>query len=101
MIIQMSISRQREYIADATGAELLNDPLPLADALETLQRGAEAVPMQVNQAAAPLYIVNPLASNLGARKAMSSLFSTHPPTEERVARLRRMAGQPDMRLQSF
>jgi heat shock protein HtpX len=100
-IIQMSISRQREYIADATGAELLDDPLPLADALETLQRGAEAVPMEVNQAAAPLYIVNPLASNLGARKAMSSLFSTHPPTEERVARLRRMAGQPDMRMQSF
>jgi heat shock protein HtpX len=101
VIIQMSISRQREYIADATGAELLNDPLPLADALETLQRGAEAVPMQVNQAAAPLYIVNPLASNLGAKKAMSGLFSTHPPTEERVARLRRMGGQPDMRLQSF
>ena len=50
MIIQLAVSRQREYVADATGAELLGDPLPLADALETLHRGAEAIPMKVNPA---------------------------------------------------
>jgi len=89
VVIQMAISRQREYVADATGAEFLGDPLPLADALVRLHRGAEVVPMQVNQAAAPLYIVNPLA---GFGRKMSGLFSTHPPMEERVARLRAMAG---------
>lgn len=99
IVIQMAISRQREYVADATGARLLNDPLPLADALETLQRGAIAVPMQVNQAAAPLYIVNPLAA-LGGRR-MAGLFSTHPPTEERVSRLRAMAGERELELQRF
>ena len=104
-IIQMSISRQREYIADATGAELLGDPLPLADALGTLQRGAEAIPMKVNQSAAPLFIVNPLAANARAQArgggGARRLFSTHPPMEERIERLRRMAGQPSMRLSSF
>lgn len=90
MIIQMAISRQREYVADATGAELLGDPNPLADALETLHRGAERIPMQVNQATAPMYIVNPLASLHG--RGMANLFSTHPPMEERVARLRAMNG---------
>jgi heat shock protein HtpX len=86
MIIQMAISRQREYVADATGAELLGDPHPLADALETLHRGAAAIPMQVNSATAPLYIVNPLAWLHG--RGMANLFSTHPPMEERIARLR-------------
>ena len=90
MIIQMAISRQREYVADATGTELLGDPNPLADALETLHRGAERIPMQVNQATAPMYIVNPLASLHG--RGMANLFSTHPPMEERVARLRAMNG---------
>jgi heat shock protein HtpX len=90
MIIQMSISSQREYVADATGAELIGDPNPLADALETLHRGAERIPMEVNSAAAPLYIVNPLASLHG--RGFSNLFSTHPPMEERVARLRAMSG---------
>ena len=66
-IIQMAISRQREYVADATGAQLLGDPNPLADALETLQRGAEAIPMKVNPSAAPLFIVNPLAANARGR----------------------------------
>ena len=103
-IIQMAISRQREFVADATGAELLGDPLPLADALGTLQRGAEAIPMQVNQAAAPLYIVNPLAANARAHArggGASRLFSTHPPMEERIARLRLMAGEPSLRLGTF
>lgn len=98
-ILQMAISRQREYVADATGAELLGDPLPLADALSKLQAGADRIPMQVNQAAAPLYIVNPLAALRG--RGMSNLFSTHPPTEERIARLRRMAGMRGMELATF
>lgn len=96
-VIQMAISRQREYVADATGAELLGDPMPLAEALERLQRGAEAIPMQVNQASAPLYIVSPLAANArGGRGGggLGRLLSTHPPMEERISRLRRMAGQP-------
>lgn len=97
MIVQMAISRQREYVADATGAQLLGDPNPLADALGTLQRGSEVIPMQVNQATAPLYIVNPLTWLHG--RGMSKLFSTHPPMEERIARLRAMTGhvgQPSM-----
>ncbi len=105
-IIQMAISRQREYVADATGAQLLGDPNPLADALETLQRGAEAIPMKVNPSAAPLFIVNPLASNARDRggrggRGMGQLFSTHPPMEERIARLRRMAGASSLQLQTF
>jgi heat shock protein HtpX len=100
-ILQMAISRQREYVADTTGAELLGDPLPLADALGKLQIGANAVPMEVNQASAPLYIVNPLSSGKGRGRKMANLFSTHPPMEERIERLRRMAGQPSMALQTF
>jgi heat shock protein HtpX len=88
-IIQLAISRQREYQADLTGAELLGDPEPLASALENLQRGAEQVPMQVNPAAAPMYIVNPLAALNG--RGASKLFSTHPPMEERIRRLRALA----------
>jgi heat shock protein HtpX len=90
-IMQMAISRQREYVADATGAQLVGDPIPLADALQTLHRGAEAIPMAVNPAAAPLYIVNPLAALHG--RGFSRLFSTHPPMEERVARLQAMRGE--------
>ncbi|MCB0872993.1 MAG: zinc metalloprotease HtpX [Actinobacteria bacterium] len=88
MVVQMAISRQREYIADATGARFLGDPMPLADALVRLHQGAHAIPMNVNQAAAPLYIVNPLS---GFGRKMSGLFSTHPPMEERVRRLRAMS----------
>lgn len=108
VIIQMAVSRQREYVADATGAELIGDPNPLADALETLHRGAEAIPMRVNPSAAPLFIVNPLAANArmanargGRRGGMTSLFSTHPPMEERVARLRRMAGASSLQIPTF
>jgi heat shock protein HtpX len=103
VIIQMAISRQREYVADATGAELVGDPNPLADALETLQRGAEAIPMKVNPSAAPLFIVNPLAAHARGRggQGVRTLFSTHPPMEERVARLRRMAGASSLQLQTF
>ena len=74
MIIQLSISRQREYLADATGAEILGAPDPLADALESLERGAEAIPMKVNPSAEPLYIVNPLRGG-----GVAGMFATHPP----------------------
>ena len=101
-IIQMAISRQREYQADATGAQLMGDPIPLADALESMQRTANAIPMKVNDAAAPMYIVNPLSSQAHGRAGrVHKLFSTHPPTEERVARLRRMAGMASLELQTF
>jgi heat shock protein HtpX len=90
MILQMAISRQREFQADATGAEFLGDGNGLADALETLERGSHAIPMPVNPASAPLYIVNPLAAFNG--RAMMKLFSSHPPTEERVRRLRSLSG---------
>ena len=84
-IIQLSISRQREYAADAGGAEICGNPESLASALLRLEQGAEAIPMQVNQAAEPLYIVKPFKG-----KGIAGLFSTHPPIEERVRRLRQM-----------
>jgi heat shock protein HtpX len=84
-IIQLSISRQREYAADAGGAEICGNPESLASALLRLEQGAKQMPMQVNQAAEPLYIVRPFSS-----KGMAGLFSTHPPIEERVKRLRQM-----------
>jgi heat shock protein HtpX len=85
-IVQMSISRQREYAADATGARICGAPNALADALERLESGAKAMPMQVNAAAEPLYIVKPFSA-----RGVAGLFSTHPPIEERVRRLRAMA----------
>jgi heat shock protein HtpX len=84
-IIQLAISRQREYSADATGAEISGNPESLASALLRLEEGAKAIPMQVNQAAEPLYIVKPFSG-----RGIASLFSTHPPIEERVRRLRQM-----------
>ncbi|MGA8746866.1 MAG: zinc metalloprotease HtpX [Solirubrobacterales bacterium] len=84
-IIQLAISRQREYAADAGGAEISGNPESLASALLRLEQGAAAMPMQVNQAAEPLYIVKPFSS-----KGLAGLFSTHPPIEERVKRLRQM-----------
>jgi heat shock protein HtpX len=84
-LIQLAISRQREYAADATGAEICGNPESLASALLRLEEGAKAIPMQVNQAAEPLYIVKPFSGG-----GIASLFSTHPPIEERVRRLRQM-----------
>jgi heat shock protein HtpX len=84
-IIQLSISRQREYSADAGGAEICGNPESLASALLRLEQGAAAMPMQVNQASEPLYIVKPFSA-----KGIAGLFSTHPPIEERVKRLRQM-----------
>jgi heat shock protein HtpX len=82
MLLQLAISRQREYLADNTAAELLGRGRPLADALGTLQRGVEVLPMQVNPATASLYIANPLSG-----RGMAALFSTHPPIPARIARL--------------
>ncbi len=87
-VIQMAISRQREFKADAVGAEICGRPLALAGALQKLDAYARRIPMQVSPAAAPLAQVNPLAAHGGG---LSKLFSTHPPTEERVERLRRLA----------
>ncbi len=84
-LLQLGISRQREYLADASGARLLGHAAPLADALESLERASKAIPMQVNPATESLYIMNPLSA-----RGMSKLFSTHPPIEERVRRLRAM-----------
>jgi len=82
-LIQLGISRQREYLADATAARMLGEGRPLAEALETIERGAQAIPMAVNPATASLYIGNPLP-----RMGLSTLFSTHPPMQERIRRLR-------------
>lgn len=88
MLIQMAISRSREYLADATGARIAGQPLQLANALTKLEEGNHRLPMDVNPAQAQMYIVNPLTG-----QRFASLFSTHPPIKERVARLRQMAGQ--------
>ncbi len=88
MLIQFAVSRQREFEADRVGAEILGRPMPLANALRRLDALAHRIPMDVAPAAAPLAQVNPLAAYGGG---MSRLFSTHPPTEERVAKLEAMA----------
>ena len=88
VMIQMAISRGREYEADRTGAELMGETEPLASALEKLQMGAERIPMDPNPATAQMYIVNPFASFHGA--GITKLFSTHPPMDERIRRLRAM-----------
>ncbi|MGH3115112.1 MAG: M48 family metalloprotease, partial [Gaiellaceae bacterium] len=92
-LLQLGVSRQREYLADATGAELLGRASPLADALETLERRAQTSPLEVNPATASLYIVNPLR-----RQGVATLFSTHPPIAERVRRLRALDGDRTIRL---
>ena len=88
MLIQLAVSRQREFEADRVGAEILGRPLPLANALRRLDALAHRIPMQIPPAVAPLAQVNPLAAHGGG---MTKLFSTHPPLEERVARLEAMA----------
>jgi heat shock protein HtpX len=82
-LLQLGVSRQREYLADATAARVLGTGEPLAEALQTLERGRQVVPMQVNPATSSLYIVNPLK-----QVGFATLFSTHPPLEQRIARLR-------------
>ncbi len=86
-VIQMAISRSREYIADETGAKICGHPMWLASALGKLQKGVERVPMQAEQATAHMFIVSPFFGS-----GMSNLFSTHPPIENRIERLEKMAG---------
>jgi heat shock protein HtpX len=88
-LLQLAVSRQREYLADATGAQLLGRAEPLANALESLERGAQALPMAVNPATASLYAVNPLP-----RRGVATLFMTHPPLQERIRRLRALDDGP-------
>jgi heat shock protein HtpX len=85
MLIQMAISRSREFEADADGARIAGRPEGLAGALLKMERGAQQIPMQVNPATSHLFIVNPLSG-----QSMARLFSTHPPIEERVRRLQEM-----------
>ena len=85
-VIQMALSRSREFEADRTGARLIGDGEPLARALAKLEQGARAIPMAVDPAQASKFIVNPLT---GRRVQFANLFSTHPPLEDRIARLRR------------
>jgi len=83
MLLQLAVSRQREFLADRTAAQLLGEGRPLVDALGTLKRGVEVLPMHVNPATASLYIANPLSG-----RGMTALFSTHPPIETRIEKLR-------------
>jgi heat shock protein HtpX len=85
MLVQMAVSRAREFQADATGAHLAGKTWGLSKALEKLQMAQQVAPMEANPATAHLFIVNPLSG-----RALMNLFSTHPPLEERIARLRAM-----------
>jgi heat shock protein HtpX len=87
MMMQMALSRSREYEADHSGAELLGTGEPLARALEKIDAASKQVPMNIDPAQATAYIINPLA---GRKANYAGLFQTHPPTAERVARLRHM-----------
>ena len=90
MLIQMAVSRSREYMADAGGAKISGDPLALASALRKLEMGSQNIPLQVSDATANstahMFIVNPLSGG-----GLANLFSTHPAMEERIARLEAMA----------
>ena len=90
MLIRFAISRIREFQADRTGAEITGQPLQLASALEKISSGTARIPMPVNEATAQLYIDNPRKALRGGRQ-VSRLFSTHPPTDERIERLTNMA----------
>lgn len=87
LLVQMAISRSREYNADAGGAALLGNPEHLAMALAKMEQAARAVPQQVNPAVSHMFIINPVSGQM-----MMSLFSTHPPVKERIKRLRSLTG---------
>lgn len=91
-LIQMAISRSREYEADATGARICGNPLWLANALRKLHMGSQRVPLDANPATAHMFIVNPLRGG-----GIVNLFSTHPPIEDRIARLESMVYGQSMR----
>jgi heat shock protein HtpX len=84
-ILQMALSRSREYEADRSGARLIGDGEPLAQALLKIESYAKQVPMNIDPAHATAYIINPFS---GRKVQFSNLFSSHPPTEDRVSRLR-------------
>ncbi|GFE62537.1 zinc metalloprotease HtpX [Geobacter sp. AOG2] len=89
MLIQMAVSRSREYLADASGVEICGKPLALANALRKLHNASQMIPLETARpASAHLFIVNPLTGG-----GLMSLFSTHPPMEERIARLESMVGR--------
>jgi heat shock protein HtpX len=90
MLIRMAISRTREFQADETGAEITGRPMVLASALEKIAMGTDRIPMKVNPATAQLFIDNPMKA-LRRGGGMMKLLSTHPPTEERIFRLTKMA----------
>ena len=93
LLIQMSVSRSREYLADETGAKICGQPLALANALRKLHAASRSMPMQGAQpATAHMFIVNPFAGG-----SMLKWFSTHPPMEERIARLEALASGVHMR----
>jgi len=85
MLIQMAVSRSREFVADRTGAQIAGSPMGLAQALKRLEAGSKQIPMDANQATAHMFIVSPLTG-----KGFSSLFSTHPSTQARVDALMRL-----------
>ena len=89
MLIQMAISRSREYEADSTGARICGNPMALASALKKLEAGAQRIPLQANPATAHMFIVNPLRGG-----GIVNLFSTHPPMAKRIERLEHMAHGP-------
>ena len=86
MLIQMAISRSREFLADEGGAQMAGDPMGLAGALRKLEARAHQIPMEASPSTAHMFIVNPLSGG-----GIMKLFSTHPPMEERIARLEAMA----------
>ncbi|HMK60875.1 MAG TPA: zinc metalloprotease HtpX [Dissulfurispiraceae bacterium] len=88
MLVQMAISRSREFSADEGGAEIAGNPMFLANALKKLDRASHQIPMDANPATAHMFIVNPLTGG-----GLMKLFSTHPPMEERIARLEAMRGR--------
>jgi heat shock protein HtpX len=90
MLVQMAISRSREYDADEGGAKISGDPMALANALRRLEAVKEEIPMKATPATAHMFIINPLSG-----KSLKNMFSTHPPIEDRIARLEEMAqGKP-------
>lgn len=91
VIVQLAISRSREYHADESGARLCGRPESLASALRKIEMGAQRVPMPVNPSAAPMFIINPLRG--GGGRGLARMFSTHPPIEERIRRLEQMIGR--------